>query len=395
VCSSDLEHSLATCVAIDDPNLEIIVTDNCSTDGTEEVIKGCPDPRVKYVRTSGRVSMRANFENGLNACTGEYISFIGDDDGYIPGQFRFLRQILEQEKPDCMFWNLPTYTWPRDGRDFPITLRRRNLFGTLQEMDADKYVRDLLAARIEPTNWAPAIYHGMMSRAFLDKASLDEGVFFAGSIPDIYSGYRAVLARSRILKVAHPFSLGGQSSVSNGVAHSANDKGTVGKTFINENQTDRLRDILSPSLSLEWVLFSTLQTLRHHFPNDQQVPDYTAWYRFILSGSNGRELDTRTGLLQILTDYANQSGTLENLASAQDGKTPRKNLADKIRRELSNVWKVKVSGAQNGENTILSAVNMCDTVLSDNYANVLSGKMSRAQAWAKLRKNARQFKRTL
>ena len=44
--------------------------------------------------------MRANFEFALRSSTGDYVSVIGDDDGYLPAQFPALRSILEKHQPD-------------------------------------------------------------------------------------------------------------------------------------------------------------------------------------------------------------------------------------------------------------------------------------------------------
>ena len=110
-----LRQSLATALAIDDPDVEIIVTDNESTDDTAAVVAAHSDPRLKYVKTGARVSMRQNFENGMRQVTGDYVIFFGDDDGILPGQFRFLRRLLEERQPDALSWSLPTYGWPIEG----------------------------------------------------------------------------------------------------------------------------------------------------------------------------------------------------------------------------------------------------------------------------------------
>lgn len=50
-----LRHSLAAALAIDDDAIEIVVSDNASTDGTRDLVAGISDPRLKYVNTGGRV----------------------------------------------------------------------------------------------------------------------------------------------------------------------------------------------------------------------------------------------------------------------------------------------------------------------------------------------------
>src|SRR6056297_1629920 len=89
-----LRHSLATSTAIPDPNIEIVVSDNASVDETRKVVSEAQDPRVRYVNTGARVSMRQNFEFAFHQSKGDYLIYFGDDDGILPGQFSFLRSIL-------------------------------------------------------------------------------------------------------------------------------------------------------------------------------------------------------------------------------------------------------------------------------------------------------------
>ena len=62
------------------PNLEIVISDNCSTDNTEEVIRGFDDPRIRYIRQPRNLGVNGNFNACLNAAEGEYFLLLHDDD---------------------------------------------------------------------------------------------------------------------------------------------------------------------------------------------------------------------------------------------------------------------------------------------------------------------------
>ena len=68
--STYLYHTLRTCSNQDYENLEIIVSDDYSTDDTKEMLMAFIklDPRIKYVRPSEvkNVGMLENFEFALN-----------------------------------------------------------------------------------------------------------------------------------------------------------------------------------------------------------------------------------------------------------------------------------------------------------------------------------------
>jgi glycosyltransferase involved in cell wall biosynthesis len=77
-----LRYCIETCLASDDQNLEVIVSDNCSSDNTREVVASFSDNRLHYYNTGASLSMRQNYEFVLPKATGDYIVYIGDDDGF-------------------------------------------------------------------------------------------------------------------------------------------------------------------------------------------------------------------------------------------------------------------------------------------------------------------------
>ena len=95
-----LRSCLELALSCDDPDLEVVVSDNHSMDGTDAYLATMTDPRLKVVRPEGRVAMRLNFETGLNAATGDYVIVIGDDDGVLPSGLRWLRAVLEKDRPE-------------------------------------------------------------------------------------------------------------------------------------------------------------------------------------------------------------------------------------------------------------------------------------------------------
>jgi glycosyltransferase involved in cell wall biosynthesis len=60
--------------------LEIIVSDNCSTDNTGEVIARYADPRIRYVRHDPGLGPLGNFNYCVEAAKGDYLLLLHDDD---------------------------------------------------------------------------------------------------------------------------------------------------------------------------------------------------------------------------------------------------------------------------------------------------------------------------
>lgn len=73
-------RALEAALTQDYPNLEIVVSDNASTDGTEAFMRSLDDPRVKYVRHPSNIGAHANFNACLENATGDYFLLFHDDD---------------------------------------------------------------------------------------------------------------------------------------------------------------------------------------------------------------------------------------------------------------------------------------------------------------------------
>lgn len=61
-------------------NIEILVSDNASTDGTELMMQSISDPRLRYIRQNTNVGANANFNYLLNEAKGEWFLLFHDDD---------------------------------------------------------------------------------------------------------------------------------------------------------------------------------------------------------------------------------------------------------------------------------------------------------------------------
>jgi glycosyltransferase involved in cell wall biosynthesis len=62
-------------------NLEIIFSDNCSTDRTIEMIKSHNDPRVKIFQNEKNMGVKYNYLQAFSYATGKYMVFVAADDG--------------------------------------------------------------------------------------------------------------------------------------------------------------------------------------------------------------------------------------------------------------------------------------------------------------------------
>lgn len=61
-------------------SLEVIVSDDCSTDDTKKVVRAFRDKRVRYYKNARRLGTSMNFQKCFFLASGDYIFTLGDDD---------------------------------------------------------------------------------------------------------------------------------------------------------------------------------------------------------------------------------------------------------------------------------------------------------------------------
>lgn len=68
------------------PDDEVVVSDDCSTDGTLDVVEGLADPRIRVLRNTANVGYSRNFGRALQLATGDVIFMCDQDDVWLPGK---------------------------------------------------------------------------------------------------------------------------------------------------------------------------------------------------------------------------------------------------------------------------------------------------------------------
>lgn len=65
-------------------NLELIVMDDGSEDGTEQYVRNIADPRIRYRKSERNMGPSAARNNGAKLAAGEYLAFQDSDDEWMP-----------------------------------------------------------------------------------------------------------------------------------------------------------------------------------------------------------------------------------------------------------------------------------------------------------------------
>jgi glycosyltransferase involved in cell wall biosynthesis len=81
-----VEEVVERVLSQDHQNLELVISDNASSDETEKVCRrlASADPRIVYHRQAENVGLLNNFIATMRMATGEYFRWVGDDDYLAP-----------------------------------------------------------------------------------------------------------------------------------------------------------------------------------------------------------------------------------------------------------------------------------------------------------------------
>ncbi len=95
-----LPELLASLEAQSWPNLEVVVSDDASTDGTPELLAAYAGRiPVRLVASGERVGIVRNFERALAACRGDYVALADQDDVWAPEKIAdLMREVREAEQ---------------------------------------------------------------------------------------------------------------------------------------------------------------------------------------------------------------------------------------------------------------------------------------------------------
>lgn len=98
-----LVQCIESCLAQDYPNFEIVVADDCSTDGTQDMLReyDAKYPGKFIVRLAQKnQGITPNSNAAHFACNGKYIAWMGGDDLMLPGKLTKQAEFMETN-PEC------------------------------------------------------------------------------------------------------------------------------------------------------------------------------------------------------------------------------------------------------------------------------------------------------
>ena len=191
-----LKKALSSLVNQTYKNIEILVGDNHSEDGTEEYMReeAAKDPRIKYFRWDENIGAYNNTANLLKHMSGEYFVFFNDDDwldlNYVEECINFIN------KNDGYAFVAPSVILYKED----YTIEKECFAPDLTSNNAQKRISVLLE-----NYWRSDIVSGFFSKKVMDKMLECDGYLFKRRIvEDVIFMMRALaVGKGKVLTNVH------------------------------------------------------------------------------------------------------------------------------------------------------------------------------------------------
>jgi glycosyltransferase involved in cell wall biosynthesis len=312
-----LQYAIQTVLKQSYDDFELIIMDNMSTDETRLVVESFQDDRIKYHRSEERLTMSENWEKGLSFAEGEFIFFLGDDDGILPDALSVGARILKDSQHSILAWDRDTccYWW------------KSCILKHLQNMLLIKLTEPRLVSinakealqrvyRFESSyHILPMIYSSFIHRDLIFEIMLVHGQYFCNDIPDVYSGIVNAYFSDSYLYSFRPLSITGVSGHSTGISSSfphISDKASSEYSHEIKSRGYSLENhpaLMTNNRSIFFQVTDTfLKTKDLFFKDDNDIQVDMKNFLIFLSGCFGYNAETfeeETSLIKELTEKYN------------------------------------------------------------------------------------------
>lgn len=198
---------------------EIVVQDN--TDDNSEILEFLKElnyPGCKYFHEKGQLPMTTNADKAILHSEGEYVCFLGDDDGVCPNAIEYCR-LMKEKGYEALRSNLAEYYWPDALSNFDGAqgkLIKPKVSGTHTILKTEDVLMDVVKRGFVDRGNLPSVYHGIVSRKALDRVYEKCKTYFPGQSPDISSGIAMTLVMDQFLMVDDIVTITGVSAFHGG-----------------------------------------------------------------------------------------------------------------------------------------------------------------------------------
>ena len=199
----------------DSDEFEMVIQDN-SDDNSEFLNKIQLEkyPFVEYFYQKEPLSQSGNSDQSILNSKGEYVCFIGDDDGVTRSIIDVVKW-MKKENYSILKSAVTVFKWPSFLSEKHYDVGGSVLFNkytkTYRDINCKQALKGLLQSGIDTLGNMPKVYNGIVKRNILDLIYNKCGTFFPGPSPDMANAVALSLVEEKYVYVDYPIIIGGHS----------------------------------------------------------------------------------------------------------------------------------------------------------------------------------------
>jgi glycosyltransferase involved in cell wall biosynthesis len=226
---------IAYLLSWDSLEVEVVVNDN--SDNAIDPTSWGKVSRVNLIYNYDREKLSAieNCDRAVSLASGEYLSFLGDDDAATPSILKVVKW-MKKHQIDCLVPNCGTYNWP--DLQHAVKLNNRlngrlfspRTFGSATVLSPTNELKYVLATGGQTLAKMPRLYHALAAKSLVDRIRNKYGTVFPGPVPDMSNAVVMSRLNPKTVSFPYPVIISGISSKSMAGRNSRRDhQGEISK----------------------------------------------------------------------------------------------------------------------------------------------------------------------
>lgn len=205
--------TIKSILSITHSSLELVVHDNSDSNNLEKKLSEfIKDSRLVYRYNNSPLSTIHNFNYAMQFVNGEYVCFIGDDDGINPEIMKIIEWANKNDLNAIIPSNPVTYVWPSVKNSGELTIYP--FTGKVSKVDVGKNLNIFLSSgAVYYLNYGlPKAYHGIVKKECFDRVYNKLGYYFGGLSPDIFASIAiSSFYPKKVVTIDYPITIAGTS----------------------------------------------------------------------------------------------------------------------------------------------------------------------------------------
>lgn len=210
-----LKHLISFIDGFETDKMEVVIQDN-SADNSEfiDFMKLKERPYLRYFHEPRHIPISENVDLAIAHARGEYVCFIGDDDGVLPNIIDCVKWMKKHDidavNPAVVIYNWPDITTTKTA-DISGALFYDQFSYDIREIDPEQSLLELAARGFKHIQTIPKVYQGIVKRSCMEEIFRIGGTYTPGPSPDMATAVALSFVVKKFVQIYLPVIIVGQS----------------------------------------------------------------------------------------------------------------------------------------------------------------------------------------